>query len=67
VSTETAPNAAAETKALYKYEDYIAEQVPMMMLPNGPFQLTMYKKNLKGLVPQGIYADVNPQYYSLSS
>lgn len=65
-ATETAPNAAAETKALYKYEDYVAEQVPMMMLPNGPFQLTMYKKNLKGLVPQGIYADINPQYYALT-
>ncbi len=64
-ATETAATQGAETKALYRYEDYVVHQVPMLMLPNGPFQLTMYKADLKGIVPQGIYADLNPQYYSL--
>jgi hypothetical protein len=37
-----------------------------MWLPNPPFQLTLYKSNLKGLVPQGIYTEIYPQDYSLS-
>ncbi len=65
-ATETAPNQKAEIQALYRYEDYVAEQVPMMMMPNGPYQLTMYSDKLDGLVPQGIFADINPQYYALA-
>jgi peptide/nickel transport system substrate-binding protein len=65
-ATHTAATPSAERSALFRYEDYVARQLPMLLLPNGPFQLTMYKSNLKGLVPQGIFSDLYPQYYSFS-
>jgi len=40
--------------------------VPFLYLPNGPFQLTMYKSNLHGLLPQGVFSELYPQDYSLS-
>jgi hypothetical protein len=36
-------------------------------MPAAPYQLTIYKKGLRGLVPQGIFAEIYPQDYSLSS
>ena len=65
-ATHTAANQTAEVHALFKYQDYVAQQLPMLLLPNGPFQLTMYKSNLKGLVPQGIFSELYPQYYSFT-
>lgn len=66
MATETAPNQAAELRALFKYRDHLARQVPVLWLPNPPFQLTLYKSNLKGPVPQGIYTEIYPHDYSLS-
>ncbi|MHB8325581.1 MAG: peptide ABC transporter substrate-binding protein [Candidatus Dormibacteria bacterium] len=65
-ATHTAPNQTAEIAALFKYEDYLARQLPVVWMPNGPYQLTMYKSNLQGFVPQGIYDEIYPQYYSFS-
>ncbi len=65
-ATHTAPTAAAEKAAVFKYENYVAEQLPFLYLPNGPFQLTMYKSNLHGLLPQGVFTELYPQDYSLS-
>lgn len=65
-ATNTAPNSAAETRALFKYEDYIARQLPVAWLPTSPYQLTMYKKALKGLVPQGIFSQLVPQDYTFA-
>ena len=39
----------AEVHALFKSQDYVAQQLPMLRLPNGPFQRTMDKSNLKEL------------------
>jgi peptide/nickel transport system substrate-binding protein len=63
VATNTAPTYSAEIKAIYKYEDYAAKELPVVWLPNGPYQFTMYKSNLKGVVPQGIFAEIYPQFY----
>lgn len=63
-TTETAPTYSAEIAAIYKYEDYIARELPVIWLPQGPGQLTMYKTKLKGLVPQGIFNELYPQQYS---
>ncbi|MHB8394238.1 MAG: ABC transporter substrate-binding protein [Candidatus Dormibacteria bacterium] len=63
-ATHTAATAAAETAALFKYQDYIGQQLPVVFMPNIPYQLTMYKSNLNGLVPQGVFDEVYPQYYS---
>ncbi len=65
-ATHTAPTTAAEGPALFKYEDYLAKQLPVVNMPNAPYQLVMYKSNLKGLIPQGVYDEIYPQDYSFS-
>lgn len=65
-ATLTAASQAAEKAAMFKYENYLAKQVPVAWMPNGDVQLTMYKKNLKGLVPQDVLDVVYPQDYRLS-
>ncbi|MHB1526977.1 MAG: ABC transporter substrate-binding protein [Candidatus Dormibacteria bacterium] len=66
LATHTAPTYAAEIAALFKYEDYMATQLPVVWMPNGPGQLTMYKSGLSGLVPQGIFNELYPQLYRLA-
>lgn len=65
-ATHVAPNQAAEIRAMFKYEDYVLRQAVFAMLPNLPYQLTVYKSSLRGLVPQGVFTEIYPQYYSLS-
>ena len=65
LATHTAPNQAAEIQALFKYQDYLVKQVPVVYLPETPLSLTMYKSNLKGLVPQDGFGVIYPQEYSL--
>lgn len=65
-ATHTAATRAMELKALAEYQNFIARQLPVLFVPNLPEQFTMYKSSLKGLVPQGIYDQVTPQYYSFS-
>ncbi|MGH7641685.1 MAG: ABC transporter substrate-binding protein [Candidatus Dormibacteria bacterium] len=65
-ATLTAPTQKAEVAAMHKYEDYVARQVPMWMLPNGPYQLTLYKADIKGFAPQSIFPDLFPQDYRVS-
>jgi peptide/nickel transport system substrate-binding protein len=66
-ATDTAPTPAAETQALFRYENFIAKQLPVAWLPTAPFRLTVYKGNLKGLMPQGILSEIYPQDYSIKS
>lgn len=65
-ATHKAPNAKSEYAALFKYEDYLARQLPVAWMPNGPQQLTMYRSTLRGLVPQGVFVELYPQLYSFS-
>jgi peptide/nickel transport system substrate-binding protein len=65
-ATTSAPTKAAEIAAMVKYEDYVAKDLPVFWLPSGYIQLTMYKRNLKGLVPQDVLDIVYPQEYSFS-
>lgn len=62
-ATTTAPTHAAEITALYKYQDYIAQQLPQVLWPSAFTQATVYKSDLKGFVPQDVYEVVTPQYY----
>ena len=64
-ATNTAPNSAAEISALYRYQDYLAKQLPVLSMPLGHIQLTMYKSDLRGLVPQDPFDIIYPQQYSL--
>lgn len=62
-ATLTAPDQAAEVAAIFRYENYIATEVPNWMLPNGPYQLTMYKSNIAGVAPQSVFTALFPQLY----
>ena len=65
-ATTTAPSAKAEITAIDKYENYLANQLPVLWMPNAPQQLTIYNKKLSGLVPQGIFDELYPEDYRLS-
>ena len=64
-ATHTAPTSAEETAALFKYQDYLVQQLPVVWMPDTPYQLTMYKTALHGLIPQGVFDEIYPQDYSL--
>jgi peptide/nickel transport system substrate-binding protein len=63
-ATHTAATGADEISSLRTYENYLARQLPGIWMPNIPYQETVYKSTLKGLVPQGIYTEIYPQQYS---
>ncbi|MDA8333250.1 MAG: ABC transporter substrate-binding protein [Candidatus Dormibacteraeota bacterium] len=66
-ATHTAATASAERTALFRYQDYLAENLPVIWLPNEYYQLTMYRSTLKGVVPQSILDGLFPQFYSYSA
>jgi peptide/nickel transport system substrate-binding protein len=66
-ASNTAATESAERAALYKYEDYVAKDLPVLEVPNSAYQLTVYKSDLKGVVPQGIFAEIYPQDYRFKS
>ena len=63
-ATNTNATTSGEIKALDTYENYLAKQLPVVWMPDQPYQLTMYKKSLKGLVPQGVYDEIYPENYT---
>lgn len=65
-ATSTAPNGTQSLAALFKYEDFLARQLPVVWMPDLPVQLTVYKRDLHGVLPQGIIDQIVPQFYSLS-
>jgi peptide/nickel transport system substrate-binding protein len=65
MATNTAPNQAAELAALDRYQNYLAEQLPVLYMPMGVIQLTMYKSSLHGLLPQDPFDIIYPQQYYL--
>jgi peptide/nickel transport system substrate-binding protein len=64
-TTTTAASHSAETTALFKYQDYLAKQLPVVWMPNEYYQLTMYKSDLAGVVPQSVEDEIYPQYFSV--
>jgi peptide/nickel transport system substrate-binding protein len=67
VATNVATTQANEITSLFKYEDYLAKQLPVVWMPNAPYLLTVYKSNLQGLIPQGVFDEIYPQDYSFKS
>jgi peptide/nickel transport system substrate-binding protein len=51
--------------ALYEYQDYIAEQVPVVWAPGAPLRLLAVANNLHGFEPINPYGLINPEdwYY----
>jgi peptide/nickel transport system substrate-binding protein len=52
--------------ALYEYQDYIAEQAPVIFTPNFPIRLFEVARNLHGFTPVNPFGMINPErwYYS---
>ncbi len=69
VATHTAPNQAAEIAALFRYEDQLAEQLPVVYVPTVPLLqgLVMYKSSLHGVTPLDPFGNVYPQMYRFAS
>jgi peptide/nickel transport system substrate-binding protein len=65
-ATTKAPSLSAEYNALYKYENYLAKQLPVAWIPNTPNGVSVIRKTLKGAIPQGVFTELYPQYYSWS-
>lgn len=61
-ATFSAPTTSAEFSAVFKYENFANTRLPYMLFRFGPYQITMYKKNVSGLVPQSIYGGLFPEY-----
>jgi peptide/nickel transport system substrate-binding protein len=50
---------------MYRWQDFLARQLPVMFQPNGVYQLTEIVSNLKGVTPQSPTLSINPEnwYY----
>jgi peptide/nickel transport system substrate-binding protein len=47
--------------ALYEYQDYIAEQVPVIFTPNFPIRLFEVANDLHGFGPVNPFGMINPE------
>ena len=54
-----------DRESLYAYQDHIAEQVPVLWMPNFPLRLLEVANNLEGVEPVNAYAALTPEnwYY----
>ena len=54
-----------DLEVLYEYQDYIAEQVPVIFTPNFPIRLLEYARDLRGVEPINPFANIAPEnwYY----
>jgi peptide/nickel transport system substrate-binding protein len=50
-----------DVQALYDYQDYIAEQVPVIFTPNFPIRLFEVAKNLHGFEPINPFGMISPE------
>ena len=57
--------ASDDLEALYRYQEYISDQVPVVFLPNTPWRLFEVASNLRGFGPINPYGMINPEdwYY----
>jgi peptide/nickel transport system substrate-binding protein len=56
--------ATNDTNAnLDEYQNYIAQQLPVVWEPNADYELTEVAKNLRGVAPQNSFANLFPEYW----
>jgi peptide/nickel transport system substrate-binding protein len=48
-------------QSLYSWQDYLAQQIPVIWQPNGVYQLTEVVANLGGVTPQSTTLNINPE------
>ncbi len=62
---ETNVSPVSKTKsAMNKYQKYLSQQLPVLWQPNADYQLTLVKKNLKGVLPQSPVLLIEPENWS---
>jgi peptide/nickel transport system substrate-binding protein len=54
-----------DPEVLYEYQDYIAEQVPVIFTPNFPIRLFEVAKNLRGFEPINPFGMISPENWYL--
>jgi peptide/nickel transport system substrate-binding protein len=52
-----------DLSALYEYQDYIAEQAPVIFNPNFAIRLLEVAHNLRGVEPINPFGMINPEYW----
>jgi peptide/nickel transport system substrate-binding protein len=63
----TASTTSNDLQALYTYEDYTAQQLPVIYIPSADAQLTMAKKTLHGWDPQDPLLQIYPENWYFTS
>jgi peptide/nickel transport system substrate-binding protein len=53
----------ASSAPLYQWQDYLANQVPVIWQPNAVYELTEVTNKLRGVVPQSTTLNLNPEYW----
>jgi peptide/nickel transport system substrate-binding protein len=48
-------------RALYNWQDYLSQQLPVIWQPNGAYQLTEVINNLRGVIPQATTLTITPE------
>ena len=46
---------------LYTWQDYLAQQIPVIWQPNGVYQLSEIVNTLRGVIPQSSTLNINPE------
>jgi peptide/nickel transport system substrate-binding protein len=46
---------------MYTWQNYLAQQLPVMFQPSGAYQLTEIVNDLKGVAPQSPTLSINPE------
>jgi peptide/nickel transport system substrate-binding protein len=52
---------ASGTQAMYTWQDYLSQRLPVIWQPNGAYQLTEVASNLRGVIPQSTTLGINPE------
>ena len=52
---------------LHAADNYAAAQLPTLWVPNGPYQISVIKKNVSVPLPQGLETNLYPQLWTVSS
>ena len=54
-------------QALYTWQDYLSQQLPVIWQPNGAYQLTEVAGDLRGVTPQSTTLGINPENWYFAS
>jgi peptide/nickel transport system substrate-binding protein len=64
LTTDTGPAAQA---AFYRYQIYVAQQIPVLWFPNSAYQISVLSPSLGGVTAQDSTAHIYPSYWYLKS